>query len=138
MKFFLAIATIIFALSSCQNKTLHLLTKKWDCVKIENLDPVNAYKFASSDDSTTEVNIEVALKELNWTFNKDLSYQCRIGDKTVTQGTYQIMEDEKTLVCIPHSKNIVNRYSIIDITDDELVLSNQVNTTSIILHFKPH
>lgn len=138
MKFFLAIATIIFALSSCQNKTLHLLIKKWDCVKIENLDPVNTKKFASPEDSTAAAKIETALNELNWTFNKDLSYQCRIGDKTVTQGTYQITEDEKTLVCTPNSRNIVNRYSIIDITDDELVLSNQVNTTSIILHFKPH
>ncbi len=138
MKFFLAIAAIIFTLSSCQNKTLQLLNKKWDCVNIENLDPVDTKKFASPEDSTAAANIESALKELNWTFNKDLGYQCSIGDKTVTQGTYQLTEDEKTLVCTPNSKNIVNRYTIIDITDDELVLSNQVNTTSIILHFRPH
>ena len=138
MKFFFAIAAIIFALSSCQNKTLQLLNKKWDCTKIENLDPVNSKKFASPEDSAAAANVETALRELNWTFNRNLSYQCSIGDKIVTQGTYQITEDEKTLVCTPNSKNVVNRYTIIDITDDELVLSNQVNNIDLIMHFKTH
>ena len=138
MKFFLAIAAIIFVLSSCQNKTLQLLNTKWDCTKIENLDPVNSKKFASPEDSAAAANVEIALRELNWTFNKNLSYQCSIGDKIVTQGNYQLTEDEKTLICTPDSKNTVNRYTITSLTEDELILSNQVDNIRLIIHFKTH
>ena len=138
MKFFLAIVAMIFALSSCQNKTFQLLNKKWDCTKIENLDPVNSKKFTSPEDSAAAVKVEDALRELNWTFNKNLSYQCSIGDKTVTQGTYQLTEDEKTLICTPDSKNTVNRYTITSLTEDELVLSNQVDNIRLIIYFKTY
>ena len=137
MKFFF-IAVMIFAFSSCQDKTGRLLNKKWDCVKIENLDPIDKKTFSSPADSAAAVNIESALKELNWTFNKDHSYQCSVGDKTVTRGTYELSEDEKTLVCTSDSKNTVNRYTINSLSEDELVLSNRISNVNLIMHFKVH
>ena len=114
------------------------LNKKWDCVKIDNLDPVDNKTFTSPADSVVAAKIESALKDLNWTFSKDHSYRCSVGDKTVTQGTYQLSEDEKNMVCTSDSKNTVNRYSITSLTDDELVLSNRVNNVNLVMHFRLH
>ena len=138
MNFFLASAALIFVLSSCQDKTLQWLNKKWDCVKIDNLDPLDKKTFTSAADSAAADKIESALKDLNWSFNKDGSYLCSVGDKTVTQGTYQLSEDEKILVCTPLSKNTVNRYTIIGLSEDELILSNNSNNVNLVMHFKSH
>ncbi len=138
MKLFLASAALIFVLSSCQNKTLQLLNKKWDCVKIDNLDPLDKKTFTSAADSAAADKIESALKDLNWSFNKDGSYLCSVGDKTVTKGTYLLSEDEKILVCTPVSKNTVNRYTITGLTEDELILSNNSNNVELVMHFKSH
>lgn len=137
MKLLLATTILIFSLTSCQDKTMQQLCKKWDCVKIDNLDPISSKTFTSAADSVAAAKIETALKELNWTFNKDHSYRCSVGDKTVTQGTYQLI-NTKTLECTSGSGNSVNTYTITDLTDDELVLSNRVNNVELVLHFKVH
>jgi hypothetical protein len=138
MKFFLVTAVMIFALSSCQDKNMQLISKKWDCVKIDNLDPIDKRSFSSPSDSIAASRIETALKELNWTFNTDHTYQCSIGDKTVTRGTYELADNARTLICTTLSKNTVNRYTISTLTDDEMVLNNQVTNVNLILHFKAH
>lgn len=138
MRSFCLTTLLLITLYSCQNKTRQLLEKKWDCIKIENLDPVKNIPFDTPEDSATASKLENSLTELNWTFNSDHSYQCHVGDKITTRGTYMLSENEKNLVCTPDSKNTVNQYTINSLTEDELVLSSRVNNSNIILHFKPH
>lgn len=138
MKFFCLTTLIILTLNSCHNKTLQLLNKKWDCVKIENLDPVKNKPFDTPQDSAIAVKLETSLTELNWIFNNNHSYECGIGDKTTIRGTYTLSENEKTLVCTPDSKNTINQYNITRLTEDELILSSRVNNTNIVLHFRSH
>ena len=74
MKLLLTILSFILVIfSSCQNKTQQLITKKWDCVKVDNLDPVDT-KFQTPEDSAKVAAMEAALKSLSWSFNKDGSY----------------------------------------------------------------
>ena len=97
--------------NSCQNKTEQLLTKKWDCIKVENLDLANE-RYQSPEDSASTVQLISALESLSWTFKEDHAYECAIGNRTTVKGTYGIMEDGKTIVCTPDTKNAVNRYAI--------------------------
>ena len=108
MKLLLTILSFILVIfSSCQNKTQQLITKKWDCVKVDNLDPVDT-KFQTPEDSAKVAAMGAALKSLSWTFNKDGSYTTSAAGRTIVQGTYTINEKEKTLTCITILKNIFN------------------------------
>ena len=126
----------LLVLNSCQDKAVQWLNKKWDCVKIDNLDPIDKKTFTSAKDSLNAAKIESALTELNWTFNNDNSYRCSVGDKTVTQGTYHLA-GKNTLICKSFSGNI-NTYNIEILSEDELVLSSQENNVHLVMHFKPH
>ena len=128
---------MLFGLSSCQNKTLQLLNKKWDCVKIDNLEPLDKKGFTSAADSIAANKIATALESLNWTFNKDHSYYCGVSDKITSRGNYELGEDEKTLVCTTQLQKTVNRYTITTLTDDELVLTSLGSNMNLVLHFKP-
>jgi hypothetical protein len=130
-------AAIALLVSSCQNKTKQLLVKKWDCVQVENITPAGN-KFISREDSVTSVQVAEALKQLSWTFNKNNTYQCSIGSRTTVQGTYEITNDEKKLICTPDSKNTVNSYAISIISESDLVLTSAGTTTPLILHFRPN
>ena len=138
MKSFLAILAMLLVLSSCQNKTLQLLNKKWDCVKIDNLDLIDKKAITSAADSIAANKIATALAGLNWTFNKDHSYYCGVSDKITSRGNYEVNEDEKTLVCTTQSQNTVNRYTITTLTDDDLVLTSLGSNVNLVLHFKPN
>lgn len=135
MKLFCSAILIILTLASCTNKTVQQLSKKWDCVQIENLQPIDT-KFQSPEDSAKAIQVQSALKELNWTFTKDLEYRCSIGERVTTSGTYKLADNDKTLICT--STNNVNSYTIKALSDQELQLSNTVNGTEITMHFRPH
>ena len=122
---------------SCQSKTKKLLVKKWDCVQIENLAPIDK-NFATAQDSAAAIKIETALKALTWTFNSNYTYDCSVGNSITVQGTYEITPDEKTLILTPISKNNINRYTITTVSDYELTLSSTGTTVPLILHFRPH
>jgi hypothetical protein len=131
--------TILICLifSSCQNKTKQLLVKKWDCVQVENINPANN-KFMSKEDSVTTVQVAEALRQLSWVFNKNNTYQCSINNRITVKGNYEITADEKGLICTPDSKNNVNSYTIIKISESDLVLTSAGATMPLILHFRPH
>jgi hypothetical protein len=126
--------TFIF---SCQSKTKKMLVKKWDCVQIENLAPIDK-NFATAQDSAAAIKIETALKALTWSFNSNYTYDCSVGNSITVQGTYEITPDDKILILTPISKNNINRYTITTVSDYDLTLASTGTTVPLILHFRPH
>ena len=127
----------MFFFSSCENKTVQLLSKKWDCVKVENLN-TRSTGFLSPEDSINTIQLHSVLESLSWTFKNTMEYECAVAGRIAVYGTYELTDDEKVLVCTPSSKNTVNRYTINTLTEYDLVLSSNTNSTPLILHFKSH
>jgi hypothetical protein len=126
----------VLLLTSCQNKTKALLVKKWDCVQVENLAPVNK-NFLSKEDSLVTAKLETALQQLSWQFNDDNSYQCSTAGIVTAQGTYTITDDSQFLI-LTSTKGNSNSYTIKSLTKQELVLNGQTTNLPVVLHFKPH
>jgi hypothetical protein len=126
----------VVILSSCQNKTKLLLAKKWDCVKVENLAPVNK-NFLNHEDSLVTAQLETALQNLSWQFNTDNRYQCSTMGTVTAKGIYFISDDGKEIICTTTLNNN-NRYAIITLTEMELVLSGYTSSVPVVLHFRAH
>jgi hypothetical protein len=114
-----------------------MLIKKWDCVQVENVSTVDK-NFITAEDSAVAVKVEAALKTLSWTFNSNNSYQCSVNNFVVTQGIYNITDDEKNLICTPESKTTINNYHITSLSEDELILTSTGIAVPVIMHFRPH
>jgi hypothetical protein len=123
--------------SSCQNKTVQLLSKKWDCVQADNIVPPGT-KFQSPQDSADAVQLQSVVQSLNWTFKSNMSYECAVNSRVTVQGKYELLENDKILVCTPASYTGINRYVIKSLTENELILSGSAENASVVLHFKPH
>ena len=124
-------------LVSCTNKTVQLLTKKWDCVQVDNIVPPNS-KMLSAKDSAEAEQLKSLLQSINWTFKNNMRYECAINDRVTVAGKYELLEDDKIIICTSKSKNSINRYIIKSLTPDELVLAGNAENASVVLHFKPH
>jgi hypothetical protein len=133
----LSSAYLILNLTSCRNKTVILLTKKWDCVQVENIVPPNT-KTLSATDSFNLEKLKTVFQSINWTFKNNMRYECAIGDRVTVQGKYELAADDRIMVCTPESKNGSNRYIIKSLTVEDLVLEGNAENTNVILHFKPH
>jgi hypothetical protein len=127
--FFILFVNIIF-FSSCQSKNEKLIVKKWDCIKIENLDPIDT-KYQTPEDSIKNARVEAALKSLSWTFTKDGSYSTSIAGITNVQGTYNL--NNNLLTCT--TANNENNYEIKVLTENELTLSGATNSKPVFMHF---
>jgi hypothetical protein len=128
----------ILLLVSCQNKTKTYLVKKWDCVTVENLAPLDK-NFITKEDSAVAIKMEAALKTLSWTFNSDNTYFCStMGNKITVQGNYAIADDERTLTLTSLTKNTINTYTITSISDVEMTLTSTATTVPLVLHFSPN
>lgn len=125
----------VVLLFSCQNKTKQLLQKKWDCVKVENLAPVNK-NLISREDSLITAKLEEALQHLSWEFAEDNSYRCSTAGITTVKGTYTLSDDGKELTCT--AINNINYYSITTLTEQELVLKGHTASVPVIMYFRPH
>ena len=136
LRLFVAVLTCSL-LTACQNKTVHLLTKKWECVQVENIIPPNT-KFQSPQDSANSIQLQTLLQSLNWTFKNNMRYECAIGSRVTVKGKYELMENDKIIVCTPESKNNINSYSIKVLTENELVLRSLTDNSNLVLHFKPY
>ena len=123
--------------SSCRNKTVILLTKKWDCVQVDNIVPPNT-KMLTEKDSADAEQVKMLLLSLNWTFKDRMKYECALNDRVTVQGKYELQGNDKILVCTPESKNSINRYIIKTLTADELVLAGNADNINVVLRFKPH
>ena len=134
---FFVVISICSLINSCRNKTVQLLTKKWDCVQVDNIVRPGS-KFQSPDDSASAVQLQSVVESINWTFKPRMRYECAINDRITVQGKYELQENDKIIVCTPESKNAINRYIIKSLTENELVLSSGLQSTSVVLHFKPH
>ncbi len=127
----------LIVLGSCRNKTVLLLTKKWDCVQVDNMVPPGT-KFMSALDSANAEQLKLVLQSINWTFKKNMGYECAVTSRVTVAGKYELLENDKILVCTPESKKNINRYIIKSITENELILSGRAENTNLVLHFKPH
>ena len=136
LRLFVAVLTCSL-LTACQNKTVHLLTKKWECVQVENIIPPNT-KFQSPQDSANSIQLQTLLQSFNLTFKNNMRYECAIGSRVTVKGKYELMENDKIIVCTPESKNNINSYSIKVLTENELVLRSLTDNSNLVLHFKPY
>jgi hypothetical protein len=132
---FLVFFVLIF--SACRNKTVVLLTKKWDCVQADNIVPPGT-KMLSAKDSANLEKLNLVLQSINWTFKNNMRYECAVGDRVTVKGKYEVLENDKVIICTPESKNSSNRYIIKSLTADELVLAGNAENTNVVLHFRPH
>jgi hypothetical protein len=140
MKKFISILLFFFVLiffGSCRNKTVVLLTKKWDCVQVDNIVPPNS-KMLTPKDSAEAEQLKSLLQSINWTFKNNMRYECAINDRVTVAGKYELLENEKAIICTSKSKNSINRYIIKSLTPDELILAGNAENTNVVLHFKPH
>lgn len=128
---------VLIVFSSCHNKTVELLAKKWDCVQVDNIVSPNT-KMLSAKDSADSEQLKMLLQSINWTFKNNMSYECAVNDRITAQGKYELLEDDKIIICTPESGNSSNRYIIKSLTADELVLAGNAENTNVVLHFKPH
>ena len=128
---------LILNLTACRNKTVILLTKKWDCVQVENIVPPNT-KSLTAKDSIDAEQVKMLLLSLNWTFKDRMKYECALNDRVTVEGKYELQGNDKILVCTPESKSSMNRYIIKSLTADELVLAGNAENQNVVLHFKPH
>jgi len=115
---------VLFFFSSCRNKTVILLTKKWDCVQVDNIVPPNAKNLTAKDSADTE-QLKSLLQSISWTFKDRMKYECALNDRVTVQGKYELQGNDKILVCTSESKNSKNRYIIKSLTADELVLDRK-------------
>jgi len=125
----------IFFLCSCRNKTVVLLTKKWDCVKVDNIVPPDT-KFLSSKDSANAEQLKSVLQSVSWTFKNNMQYECAIGNRVTVEGKYQLLENDKIMICTSESGNSINRYIINTLSENELVLRGRAENANLILHFR--
>ena len=128
---------VLMLFSSCHNKTVDLLAKKWDCMQVDNIVTPDS-KFLTATDSANLEKLKLVLQTINWTFKNNMSYECAIGNRITVQGKYELLENDKFIVCTPESGNSNNRYVIKSLTTDELVLAGSAENTNVVLHFKPH
>ena len=128
---------VLMFFSSCRNKTVILLTKKWDCVKVDNIVPPNTKSLTAKDSANAE-QLKSVLLTLNWTFKDRMKYECALNDRVTMRGKYELLENDKILFCTSESKNSINRYIIKTLTADELVLAGNAENQNLVLHFKPH
>lgn len=128
---------VLIVFSSCHNKTVELLAKKWDCVQVDNIVSPNT-KMLSAKDSADSEQLKMLLQSINWTFKNNMSYECAVNDRITAQGKYELLEDDTIIICTPESGNSSNRYIIKSLTADELVLAGNAENTNVVLHFKPH
>jgi hypothetical protein len=128
---------VLIFFSSCRNETVILLTKKWDCVQVDNLVEPDTKNLTAKDSANAE-QLKSVLLTLNWTFKDRMKYECALDDRVTVEGKYELQGDDKILVCTPESKNSINRYIIKTLTADELVLAGNAENQNVVLHFKPH
>ena len=135
LRFFVVVVTCCL-FSACRNKTVVLLTKKWDCVQVENILPPDN-KFQSPQDSANAVQLQSILQSISWAFKNNMKYECSVNSRITVQGKYELLEHDKILILKPESKNNINRYIITSVTENELILSSSAQNTKLVLHFKP-
>ena len=134
---FLFLFFVLAIFSACRNKTVVLLSKRWDCMQVDNIVPPNS-KMLSAKDSANAEQLKALLQSLNWTFKNNMRYECAINNRVTVQGKYELLENDKIIICTPESKISSNRYIIKSLTADELVLTGNAENTNVVLHFKPH
>lgn len=127
---------ILGSLGSCRNKTVLLLTKTWDCVQVENILPPDT-KLLSPRDSADNEQLKELLRSLSWTFKKNMGYACALGDRVTVEGKYELLQDDRILVCRPDLGKTTNRYMIKTLTEYDLILNGSAGNANLTLHFKP-
>lgn len=106
-------------------------------MQVENIIAPNA-KMLSAKDSANAEDFKALMQSINWTFKNNMRYECAINERITIEGKYELLENDKIIICTPQSKISRNRYIIKSLTADELVLAGNAENTNVVLHFKPH
>lgn len=131
---FILLSVLVY---SCRNESVHLLTKKWECVQVDNIIPPGI-NFTSPEDSVNAIQLQALVRSINWTFKNNMRFECAVGGRIMLKGRYELQESDKVLVCISESKNSINRYHITVLSENELVLKSFSGYNGLVLHFKPY
>ncbi|MBK8519763.1 MAG: hypothetical protein IPL54_02375 [Chitinophagaceae bacterium] len=133
--FLLLFVLILF--SSCRNKTVILLTKKWDCVQVDNIVPPDTKSLTATDSLNLE-KLNLSLQSMSLTFKKNMRYEFAIKEQVTVRGKYELLGDDRILILTRETVNFSTRYIIKTLTADELVLTGNAENQNVVLHFKPH
>ncbi|MFZ1454365.1 MAG: hypothetical protein WAT20_16780 [Ferruginibacter sp.] len=133
--FLLLFVLILF--SSCRNKTVILLTKKWDCVQVDNIVPPDTKSLTATDSLNLE-KLNLSLQSMSLTFKKNMRYEFAIKEQVTVRGKYELLGDDRILILSRETVNFSTRYIIKTLTADELVLTGNAENQNVVLHFKPH
>ncbi len=106
-------------------------------MQVDNIVPPDTKSLTAIDSANLE-KLKLVLQSINWTFKNNMRYECAVNDRITVQGKYELLEDDKIIICTPESKISSNRYIIKSLTPDELVLTGNAENTNVVLHFKPH
>ena len=106
-------------------------------MQVDNILPPNT-KMLSAKDSADSEQLKMLLQSINWTFKNNMRYECAINDRITVQGKYELLENDKIMICTPESEISSNRYIIKSLTADDLMLAGNAENTNVVLHFKPH
>jgi hypothetical protein len=66
-----------------------------------------------------------------------MRYECTVNGRTTVEGKYELLENDKIMICTSGSGNSINRYIIKSLTENELVLGGNAENASLVLHFRP-
>lgn len=127
---------MLVSFGSCRNKTVLLLTKTWDCVQVDNILPPET-KLLSPGDTANNEQLKELLRSLSWTFKKNMGYVCALNGRVTVEGKYELLGDDRILVCRSNQGKTVNRYIIKTLTEHDLILNGSAGNTNLTMHFKP-
>lgn len=128
---------VLILFGSCRNKTVVLLTKKWDCVQVDNIVPPDTKSLTATDSFNLE-KLNLTLQSMSLTFKNNMRYEFAIRDDVTVQGKYELLDDDRIIILTRQAVNTSIRYIIKSLTPDELVLTGNAENTNVVLHFKPH
>lgn len=130
------ILLFIVCLVACRNETVKLLSGKWDCVQVENVIPPDARGLTKQDSAYAE-ELKTLLLSFSWTFKKNMGFECAVNERITLQGKYELLRDDKMLLLKPANNAAEKRYFIRMLTENDLVISESMEKTAMLLRFKP-
>ena len=127
---------IVSCLLSCQSKKpAELIVKKWAIVSVDNVEKLIASATTAAD-SALFIRMEQDIRQLGWQFNKDMSFEKKIGDSLTSSGNYELNDDGKQLVTHNKMNGKTYIYTIENLTADSLIVGTTQDAVAMVFHFR--
>ena len=124
------------SLMSCQSKKPgELIVKKWAIVNVDNVEKLIASATTAAD-SALFIRMEQDIRQLGWQFNKDMSFEKKIGDSLTSSGNYELNDDGKQLVTHNKMNGKTYIYTIENLTADSLIVGTTQDAVAMVFHFR--